>query len=42
MRGYYDNSDTGDITTVNSYNSFDYKSEIPSISGYRNTDINRF
>lgn len=39
MRGYYDNSDTGDITTVNSYNTFDYKTEISSISGYRNTDI---
>lgn len=39
MRGFYETSDTGDITTKNSYNSFDYKSEIQSISGYRNTDI---
>jgi hypothetical protein len=39
MRGFYDTSDTGDITVKNSYNSFDYGSEIPSISGYRNTDL---
>ena len=39
MRGYYDSSDTGDITTANSYNAFDYKKEIPSVLGYRNTDI---
>ena len=38
-RGYYDISDTGDITTVNSYNSFDYRTEIPKVSNYRVTDI---
>tara|TARA_E500000318_G_scaffold49022_3_gene46102 strand:+ start:20829 stop:28409 length:7581 start_codon:yes stop_codon:yes gene_type:complete len=35
----YDTSDTGDITTVNSYSNFDYTSEIPSVRGYRVTDI---
>ena len=35
----YDSADTGDITTVNSYQSFDYSKEIQSISGIRNTDI---
>ncbi len=38
-RGYYDASDSGDITTVNSYGSFNYKSEILKISGCRVTDI---
>lgn len=38
-RGYYDFSDNGDITTVNSYSSFDYTSEISNISGSRLTDI---
>jgi hypothetical protein len=38
-RNYYDTSDTGDITTVNSYNAFNYTSDINSISNYRLTDI---
>jgi hypothetical protein len=39
MRGFFDPSDDGDITTTNSYTSFDYTNEIPSISGYRVTDL---
>ena len=38
-RGTYDTSDTGDITTVNSYNDFDYSDEIAEIDGTRVTDI---
>lgn len=38
-KGYYDSSDTGDITTVESYNSFEYGSEIATINSIRNTDI---
>jgi len=38
-KAQYDASDTGDITTVNSYSSFDYKNEISLISGNRVTDI---
>ena len=38
-RGYYDTSDVGDITTVNSYSLFNYNSEILKISGCRVTDI---
>tara|TARA_B100001142_G_scaffold131600_1_gene133157 strand:+ start:21511 stop:29064 length:7554 start_codon:yes stop_codon:yes gene_type:complete len=37
--GYYDSIDTGDITTVNSYNDFDYATEIGAINGVRITDI---
>jgi len=37
--GYYDSSDTADITTCNSYDSFEYGTEIASVGGYRNTDI---
>ena len=36
--GYYDTSDTGDITTVNSYKSYDY-SAIPNINSIKNSDI---
>tara|TARA_B100000073_G_scaffold338618_1_gene335967 strand:- start:12764 stop:20302 length:7539 start_codon:yes stop_codon:yes gene_type:complete len=36
---YYDAADTGDITTVNSYNDFDYSTEIGQIDGVRTTDI---
>lgn len=39
MRGFFDSSDDGDITTVNSYNTFNYNNEISSISGYRLTDL---
>ena len=38
-KAYYDSADTGDITTANSYNSFDYTTEINSINDVRNTDI---
>jgi hypothetical protein len=38
-KGFYDSSDTGDITTVNSYNSFDYSKEINTTDGVRDTDI---
>ncbi|NBO99033.1 MAG: DUF4815 domain-containing protein [Proteobacteria bacterium] len=37
--GYYGSNDDGDITTTNSYNTFDYSKEIQSINGIRNTDI---
>ena len=37
--GYYESSDDGDITTTNSYNTFDYSKEIQSIDVARNTDI---
>ena len=37
--GYYESSDTGDITTVNSYDSFDYGKEISIVGGRRVTDI---
>ena len=35
----YDSSDTGDITTANSYTNCDYSKEIQSVDGFRNTDI---
>lgn len=35
----YDTTDTGDITTVNSYKNFDYASEIKTVDNYRNSDI---
>ena len=35
----YNSSDTGDITTVNSYNEFKYGTEISAVKGIRNTDI---
>ena len=38
-KAFYDSADTGDITVVNSYNSFDYNGEINTIDGVRNTDI---
>jgi hypothetical protein len=38
-KAFYDSADTGDITIVNSYNSFDYSTEINSIDGVRNTDM---
>jgi hypothetical protein len=37
--GFYDSSDDGDITTVNSYNTFDYRREIKTVNGIRNSDI---
>ncbi len=36
---YYDSSDTGDITTKESYNAFDYTYDIKSINSSRTTDI---
>ena len=38
-RGTYDTSDTGDITTVNSYGGFDYSKEIRSVNGNRLSDL---
>jgi len=37
--GFYDSSDDGDITTVNSYGTFNYSSEIQSINNTRLSDI---
>jgi hypothetical protein len=37
--GYYQSSDDGDITTVNSYDTFDYGKEIQSVNGISNSDI---
>ena len=37
--GYYESTDDGDITTVNSYSNFDYSSEIQSVNFVRNSDI---
>ena len=36
---YYDPTDTGDVTTVESYRNFNYSTEIPSVNGIRNSDI---
>ena len=38
-KGYYEASDTGDITTANSYEGFNYGTEIQKVQGFRNTDI---
>ena len=37
--GYYQSTDDGDITTVNSYNTFDYGTEIQDVNFIRNSDI---
>ena len=37
--GYYESTDDGDITTVNSYSNFDYSSEVQSVNFVRNSDI---
>jgi hypothetical protein len=37
--GFYDSSDDGDITTVNSYSTFDYGIEIPMVNNISNSDI---
>jgi len=37
--GYYQSSDDGDITTVNSYKTLDYTKDIQSVNGIRNTDL---
>jgi len=38
-RFYYDLSDVADVTTANSYNTFNYKDDIETIEGNRLTDI---
>ena len=37
--GYYESTDDGDITTVNSYSSFNYSNEIQEVNFIRNSDI---
>ena len=37
--GFYDSADDGDITTVNSYSTFDYGNDIRTINGVSNSDI---
>ena len=37
--GYYQSTDDGDITTKNSYDTFNYTTEIPTVNGIRNTDL---
>ena len=37
--GYYQSTDDGDITTKNSYDTFNYTTEIQSVNGIRNTDL---
>ena len=37
--GYYQSSDNGDITTVGSYEGFNYVKEIQTVNSTRNTDI---
>ena len=37
--GYYQSTDDGDVTTVDSYSTFDYATEIQSVNGNRNTDL---
>ena len=37
--GYYESSDDGDITTINSYSTFDYAKEIQTVNGIKNSDI---
>ena len=36
---YYDSTDDGDITTVNSYDNFDYGNDIMGVDGISNADI---
>jgi len=36
---FFESDDTGDITTVNSYDDFDYAKDIQIVSGFRNTDL---
>ncbi len=37
--GYYESTDDGDITTVNSYNTFNYANEIAVVDGISESDI---
>ena len=36
---YYDSTDTGDITTVDSYKNFNYSTEIQEVNGLANSDM---
>ena len=38
-KAFFESSDTGDITTVNSYEDLDYKYDIQSVNEHRNTDL---
>ena len=35
----FDSTDTGDVVTVESYNDFEYSTEVKAINGYLNTDL---
>ena len=37
--GYYESTDDGDVTTVNSYKNFDYVNQIKEVDGIRTSDI---
>ena len=37
--GYYESTDDGDLTTVNSYDTFNYATQIKTIDNVRNSDI---
>ena len=37
--GYFDSTDDGDLTTAESYRTFNYIKDIHSVNGFRNTDI---
>ena len=37
--GHYQSTDDGDVTTVDSYSTFNYSTEIQSVNGIRNTDL---
>ena len=39
QHGFYNTNDDGDITTVNSYNSYNFSKEVPYYNGVRNTDL---
>ena len=39
MSAYYESTDQGDVTTVNSYKNFNYGTQIKSIDGQSNADI---
>ena len=39
MSADYNSSDTGDITVCNSYNDFNYNTDISHVNGFRNTEI---
>ena len=38
---FFESDDDGDITTVNSYDDFDFKEDIQTVNEYRNTDLIR-